>query len=303
MRESLPWHDLVQVVETAEETGYEIVLVPESRGRETFATLAGFASATTRIRLGSGVLPITSRPAALTAMGAATVNEASGGRFVLGLGSGRARRVVTCREYVRRVRAALAGDEVDGGKGFRSFRLTIDPGSDPIPLWLAALGPRMTELAGEVSDGALLNWCSPERVAKAREEIARGAESGGREPTNIVIAVYIRACLGHEESNALEALGSAAAEYARIPSYARQFDLMGLGEPAGAAVGGDASAAQSLAKALCVWGSRDEALRRFGEWRDAGADIVVVYPVPVLEPQSSILGTLLAAAPKPAVEP
>jgi 5,10-methylenetetrahydromethanopterin reductase len=302
LRESLPWHDLVQVVETAEETGYEIVLVPEIRGREAFATLAGFASTTTSIRLGSGVVPITSRPAALTAMGAATVNEASGGRFVLGLGSGRARRVETIREYVRRVRRALAGDEVDGGEGFRGFRLTMDPGPGPIPLWLAALGPRVTELAGEVADAALLNWCTPERVAKAREEVARGAEGAGRDPAKIRIAVYVRTCLGHEESRALEALGSAAVEYARFPTYARQFELMGLGESARSTASGDPSASQSLANALCVWGSRDQALMRFGEWWDAGADLVVVYPVPVLESQSSILGTVLAAAPRPAVE-
>src|SRR5918992_4753513 len=91
LRDPLPWQDLVQVVETAEETGYEIGLVPEIRAREAFATVAGLTAATARIRLGPGVLPITSRPPTLTAMGAATVHESSGGRVVLGLGSGRAR--------------------------------------------------------------------------------------------------------------------------------------------------------------------------------------------------------------------
>lgn len=298
----MPWHDLVQVVETAEETGYDAVLVPEIRGREAFATLAGFASATTRIRLGSGVVPITSRPAVLTAMGAATVHEASGGRFVLGLGSGRARRVETAREYVRRVRTVLAGEVVDGEEGFRGFRLAFDPGPPPIPIWLAALGPRMTELAGEVADAVLLNWCTPDRVAKARDELSRGAEGAGRDHDTVKVAVYVRTCLGHEASQALQALGAAAAEYARFPDYARQFDLMGLGEPALAAARGDTTAALAMARALCVWGSREEAMSRFGEWRDAGADLVVVYPVPVLEVQSSLLGTVLAAAPSPAVE-
>jgi alkanesulfonate monooxygenase SsuD/methylene tetrahydromethanopterin reductase-like flavin-dependent oxidoreductase (luciferase family) len=160
----------------------------------------------------------------------------------------------------------------------------------------------MTELAGEVADAALLNWCTPERVAKARDELSRGAEVAGRDPESVEIAVYVRTCLGHDESHALQVLGAASAEYARFTNYARQFDLMGLGEPAQAAARGDEAAELSMARALCVWGSREEAMSRFTEWRDAGADLVIVYPVPVLEVQSSILGTVLAAAPSPAVE-
>jgi alkanesulfonate monooxygenase SsuD/methylene tetrahydromethanopterin reductase-like flavin-dependent oxidoreductase (luciferase family) len=306
LREPLAWHDLLQVVETAEETGYEIALVPEIRGREAFGTLAGFAAATARIRLGPGVLPITSRPPTLTAMGAATVHEASGGRFVLGLGSGRATSgaVELVREYVRQVRAALRGEVVTASGPFpvKGFRLGMEPPQEPVPVWVAALGPRMVELAGEAGDGVLLNWCTPERVAKAREEVARGAERGGRDPAGVTVAAYVRACLGQEEAHALEALGPAAAEYAGFPNYARQLEAMGLGGPAGAAAAGDPRGGGALARALCVWGDRDDALSRLREWRDAGADLVVVYPVPALEPLSSILGTVLAAAPSPAVE-
>jgi 5,10-methylenetetrahydromethanopterin reductase len=306
LREPLPWHDLLQVVETAEETGYEIALVPEIKGREAFATLAGFAAATVRLRLAPGVLPITSRSPTLSAMGAATVHEASGGRFVLGLGSGRARSgaVGLVREYVRQVRAALRGEVVSARDPFpvEGFRLGLDPGSVAIPVWLGALGPRMVELAGEVGDGVLLNWCTPERVAKAREELARGAARSGRDPAELTVAVYVRACLGHEEAHALEALGLAAAEYAGFPSYARQLEAMGLGDPARAAATGDPRGGEALARALCVWGVRSQALARLAEWRDAGADLVVVYPVPALETLSSLLGTVLAVAPSPAVE-
>ena len=305
LREPLPWHDLVQVVETAEDTGYEIVLVPEIHGgREAFATLAGFAGATSRIRLGPGVLPMSTRAPTLAAMGAATVNEASGGRFVLGLGAGRARTgaVELVREYVHQVRAALGSDVVSSSGPFpvERFRLAIEVGPDPVPVWLAALGPRMVELAGELADGVLLNWCTPERVVKARAELARGAERSGRDPAALTVAVYVRACLGPEEDHAVGALGSAAAQYAGLPSYARQLEAMGLGEQGRAAADGDPRGGEALARSLCVWGSRHESLERLGEWRDAGAELVVVYPVPVLEPLSSILGTVLAAAPSPA---
>ena len=304
LRDPLPWQDLVQVVETAEETGYEIALVPEIRAREAFATVAGLTAATSRIRLGPGVLPITSRPPTLTAMGAATVHEAGGGRFVLGLGSGRARSgaVEMVREFVRQVRAVLRGETVTSAGPFpvEGFRLGMEPPRDPVPVWLAALGPRMVELAGEVGDGVLLNWCTPERVAKARKEAARGAERAGRDLADLTVAVYVRACLGPEEAHALAALAPAAAEYAGFPNYARQHEAMGLGEAARAAAQGDGRGAEALARALCVWGDRDQALSRLRGWRDAGADLVVVYPVSALEPLSSIMGTVLAAAPSPA---
>jgi alkanesulfonate monooxygenase SsuD/methylene tetrahydromethanopterin reductase-like flavin-dependent oxidoreductase (luciferase family) len=158
----------------------------------------------------------------------------------------------------------------------------------------------MVELAGEVGDGVLLNWCTPERVAKARDELKRGAERSGRDPAELTVAVYVRASLGPEESHALDALAPAAAEYATLPNYARQLDMMGLGDQARAAAGGDPRGGEALARALCVWGARNDGLSRLAAWREAGADLVVVYPVPVLEPLSSIMGTVLAAAPTPA---
>src|SRR6266496_2633952 len=77
LRDPLPWHDLVETVEAAEETGYEAVFVPEIAGREAFSTLAGFALATSRIILGTGVVTIPSRSPVTTAMAAATVHDLS----------------------------------------------------------------------------------------------------------------------------------------------------------------------------------------------------------------------------------
>src|SRR5438445_3951354 len=103
VREPLSWHDLVQIVRTAEQTGYETLFVPEIAGREAFATLAGLAPLTETIRLASGVVPITARTPQVTAMAAGTVQELSGGRFVLGLGAGFGRSVDAVRTYVRDV--------------------------------------------------------------------------------------------------------------------------------------------------------------------------------------------------------
>src|ERR687892_598977 len=162
---------------------------------------------------------------------------------------------------------------------------------DAIPRFLAALGPSMAELAGRAADGVLLNWCPPERVARARGEIASGAEAAGRDPAEVTVAVYVRACLGHDEDHALGALAEAAEMYAGIPAYRRQLERDGV-----------ELSPEPMARALCVWGDRDGALDRLAAWRDAGADLVVVYPVPAQEAVSSLMGTIMAAAPDPAVE-
>lgn len=302
LRDPIPWHDLVQVVQTAEETGYEALFVPEIRGREAFATLAGLAGEASSLRLGTGVVNMTSRRPEVTAMAAATIHESSGRRFILGVGAGGERRLEAVRSYVDKVRRILDGEEVGG------FRLSFDPGPGTrVPLWIAALGERMVGLAGEVADGVLLNICTPERVRRAGEEIARGAERTGRDPGDVTLGVYVRACLSHQRTHALAALRAAVGEYAMFPHYRRQFEAMGLGEEsvlaAKAVEAGEPSAVpESLVRAVCILGNRIEALARLEAYREAGADLVVVYPVPVLEPISSIMGTVLAAAPSPAME-
>src|SRR3989442_2706421 len=91
LRDPLPWSQFEQAVETAEETGYEAVFVPEIAGREAFSTLTGFAAATSTIRLGTGVVTTWARSPATTAMAAATLHDLSGGRLVVWIGAGSAR--------------------------------------------------------------------------------------------------------------------------------------------------------------------------------------------------------------------
>ncbi len=179
IRDPQPWRDLVEIVQTAEQTGYEALFVPESSGREAFSTLAGLAGHTDEILLGTGIVTIVARRASTTAMAAATVHEITGGRLVLGVGTGPVSpgALDRLREFVGLLRPALAGEEIKTPEGAR-FRLSI-PGHEPIPIWVAALNPRAMRLGGEVADGVLLNWCPPEQVAFARERIRVGAGRRG----------------------------------------------------------------------------------------------------------------------------
>jgi alkanesulfonate monooxygenase SsuD/methylene tetrahydromethanopterin reductase-like flavin-dependent oxidoreductase (luciferase family) len=304
----LPWSGFVEAARTAEQTGYDALLLPEIAGRDAFAALAGLAAVTSTLRLGTGVVPITARSAATTTMAAATVHELSGGRMILGLGTGPAGAgaLERLRRAVVEVKAALAGEPIEEPGGGR-FRLSLDPGAVPPPVWIAALGPKAMRLAGEIADGVLLNWCPPERVAFARERVRDGAEAAGRDPASVTVAVYVRACVGQEPEHALPALRAAAGRYASFPAYRRQFEQVGLGEEAEAAAaalraGHLEGVPEALVRRVCVMGEAAEAVQRLDAYRDAGADLPIVYPVAVLDPLSSILGTLFALAPHPAVE-
>jgi alkanesulfonate monooxygenase SsuD/methylene tetrahydromethanopterin reductase-like flavin-dependent oxidoreductase (luciferase family) len=296
LRDPLPWHELVLATETAETTGYDTLLLPEIMGREAFGTLAGLARATFKIKLGSGVVPLGSRKPDVLAMSAATVNELSYGRMILGIGAGTPGpgSLVRMRRMVEFLRRAFAGEKVDVGGG-ESFQLSLPP--QDVSIWIAALGPRTMRLAGEIADGVLLNWCTPERVRQARALADEGALAASRPNSDVTVAVYVRACVGQDENDAAPALKQALSQYAAIPHYRRQFELMGFRAEAAAAAEGRVP--DELVKALCLFGDAAEARERLDSYRDAGADVPVVYPVPCLDPVSSINGTILALAPDP----
>jgi alkanesulfonate monooxygenase SsuD/methylene tetrahydromethanopterin reductase-like flavin-dependent oxidoreductase (luciferase family) len=157
-----------------------------------------------------------------------------------------------------------------------------------------------------VADGVLLNWCPPERVRRASAIVAEAAALADRDPPTI--GVYVRGCLGAEERLAMGALRAMAGQYASIPHYRRQMEASGLGDAARTATaamegGHPDQVPEELVRALCLLGDAEAAKRRLEEFRDAGAALPVVYPVPVLDAPSSIMATMLAVAPSPALQP
>jgi alkanesulfonate monooxygenase SsuD/methylene tetrahydromethanopterin reductase-like flavin-dependent oxidoreductase (luciferase family) len=284
LRDAFVWEDFSGLVTLGEELGYRAVFLPEIDGRDAFVALGALAGETRRLLLGTGVVAMGSREPRVTAMAAATVQERSGGRMILGLGTGRpspgaldrlADQVSTIRS--RSISSPGIGEETG-----------VDPdghGSSPPPIWLAALGPRALRLAGEVADGVLLNWCSPERVTEARRTVHAAASHAGRDPADVTIAVYVRACTIPDAVDALEAAKAATGTYAALPAYAAAFRSMGLSSADVDAAGDAARAGRlqdvpaSLAQALVALGPVGSAHDRLRAYRDAGADLVIVYPV------------------------
>jgi alkanesulfonate monooxygenase SsuD/methylene tetrahydromethanopterin reductase-like flavin-dependent oxidoreductase (luciferase family) len=259
IRDPLPWADVAAIAREGEALGYAAVLLPETGARDTLTTLTGLAGETSTLLLGTGVIPVAARTAKLAAMAAATVQERSGGRHILGVGTGGAvpGALDRLRAYVGEIR-----DLIGGTAPGAALRLPLPA---PVPIWVAALGPRATRLAGEIADGVILNWCTPERVAEAREAIRAGAAAAGRDPDAVTISVYVRAAF---TERADEALLGAASEYVSYPAYARQFEAMGVEPTPEAAV-----------DAVCLRGDPARAGDRLEAYRAAGAHLPVVYPV------------------------
>jgi F420-dependent oxidoreductase-like protein len=194
--------DQLALAQLAEELDFAAVWAAEAYGSDTATVLAWLAGQTQRIGLGAGVFQIPGRSPAMTAMTAATLDRLSGGRFRLGLGvSGPqvsegwhgvpfARPLARTREYVDVVRLALARKPVayegatytlplPGGPG-KALRLSIRPQRPDLPIYLAAIGPKNLELAGEIADGWLAVFFAPEFAAEQLTAVAAGRARAGR---------------------------------------------------------------------------------------------------------------------------
>jgi alkanesulfonate monooxygenase SsuD/methylene tetrahydromethanopterin reductase-like flavin-dependent oxidoreductase (luciferase family) len=162
------WSETVEIARAADEAGFEMLSIPESFGRDGFTLCDRLLAATARIHVCFGIANPFSRSPAVLAMTAATLDELSGGRFVLGLGGStpnlvegwhglrfekplaRIRETAElCRRIWRRERGAYQG-EIFRTNG---VRLGFAPVRERIPIWMAALLPKSLELAGEIADG------------------------------------------------------------------------------------------------------------------------------------------------------
>lgn len=200
--------ELARYAEIAECEGYDSLWMTERSGHEeAFATLGYAAASTSRLRLGLGVANAYSRHPVLLAMAGATLDRLSGGRFVLGLGAsdrdvieGRLgipheRPIAELERTVGSLRALFAGETVDDEAGrskIRGVRLGVHPVSEPLPLYVAAAGPKALAMAGQVADGLILNTYSPTSYVRWAVATARRAtEESGRDPASLDVVCML----------------------------------------------------------------------------------------------------------------
>ena len=244
-RLGLPLDQLRAAAREAGQLGFESVWTPAGGVPDSFHVCSAW-SQDTGLRTGISVVPAARMwtPLGLAAQ-TATLAQLSAGQFVLGIGTGGYgpgfwasvglpdRPIAVMREYVTQVRALLAGEQVTAGQAVTG-PAGRPPGTDtpagapgwptvaalgvrdlpPAPVYLAALGPQMLRLAGEVADGALLNWATPERIAVSRARIDEGAARAGRGPGEVPMTMYIRVCIDDDVAAARQAFGAQVLGYA-----------------------------------------------------------------------------------------
>jgi 5,10-methylenetetrahydromethanopterin reductase len=196
----------VDLIRHAESIGFDTAWVPDQTYyRDPYMMLAAFALATERIELGLAVTNPFTRHPTITARCAATAAEFAPGRFRLGFGAGNRRELLNplelpmddtpgrCREAAEIVRGLLAGERVEYvGRHYRVRGVELDFEAEPVPIYIAGGGGGMLRAAGRVADGVIAGGLStPEGVAYAWREIARGAACAGRDERSLEVVSWV----------------------------------------------------------------------------------------------------------------
>jgi F420-dependent oxidoreductase-like protein len=293
----------LQRVKRADELGYDSVYVTHIAARDSLTLLMAYAAATENIKLGTGVLPIYSRTPVATAQQAATIDEFSGGRMVLGLGVSHAvtvenwygatieRPVAAMREYVEAVRAMLTGEDVPAGEFFpTNFRfMGYEPRAD-LPIYIAALSPNMLRLAGEVADGVMLWLCNPSYIRDVvMPEVQAGRERAGKSMDGFDVVAAVPAAVTDDSASAYETMRNDLVTYWSLPFYRNMIDRSGFGEEIAAFDAGMAGGDVEIAKrgisnefldSLTAIGTPEDVRAGVNRYREAGATSPGVGAVP-----------------------
>ena len=303
----------VERVRLAESLGYDSTYVTHIAGRDSLTVLAAYAAATERIRLGTGVLPIYSRTPVATAQTAATIDELSGGRMVVGLGVSHKvtveawygqsidRPVAEMREYAGAMRAMFHGEEppaVEGAKWPTAFRFMGYDVRPEIPIYIAALSPNMLQLAGEIGDGVLLWLCDPPYVRDVViPEVTKGRESAGKTLEGFDIVPAVPSAVTVDRDATLARLRSDLVTYLSLPFYRSMLERSGFGgEIAGFDAGmanGDverakAAMSEEMLDSLGGFGDGDAVRGAVQRYLDAGATSPGVSPVPTADFEATL---------------
>jgi F420-dependent oxidoreductase-like protein len=308
--------DQLEIARFAEDLGYDSVWTAEAYGSDAATVLAWLAAGTTRIKLGAGILQIPARSAAMTAMTAATIDQLSGGRFLLGLGSSGpqvsegwhgvrfAKQLQRTREYVAVVRMALAHQKVEfkgetielplpDGPG-KALKLTVRPVQQNLPIYLAVLGPKNVALAGEIADGWLPIFFSPEHTTTLRAPLEEGAARAGRSLDGFRICPSVNVMISDDVQSARDAMRPVLSLYVggmgsrEQNFYNRLVSSYGFEEAAQQVqelylAGRRSEAAMALPDelidAVTIAGPRDKARERIRAFKDAGVETLIVSPM------------------------
>lgn len=295
--------EMVELARQAENAGCESVWIAETRiTRDGFVPAGAIAARTERIGIGTGIVNVFTRGPVLSAISFATLDEASGGRAIAGLGTGSPlvlaaqgqgfeKPLTRLREYAEVQRLLLRGGLVHyQGATIQvaGAQLEFAPFRADIPIHLGVTGPKALELAGELADGAMLNgFLPPAYVTRARQRIAAGAARVGRDPGAIDVSMALITAVDADGAAARDAARPFVAMYmTRMPNIAAEmgFDDEALARVRAAVAEGGIPAGlpyvtDAMVTAVTVAGTPDECLARIADYRAAGVGLPILFPL------------------------
>src|SRR3954447_5026252 len=308
----------LKLVRAAEEAGFDSVWAAEAYGSDAATVLAWLAAQTERIRLGSAIFQMPGRSPAMTAMTAATLDNLSNGRMILGIGSSGpqvaegwhgqrfGKQLARTREYVAILRKALARERLEfqvdtyelplpDGPG-KALKLMIPPVQERMPIYIAAIGPKNTQLTGEIADGWLPTFFSPEHVGESRELLEEGARRGGADglADDFHIAPNVNVCIDDDLDRARDSMRPILALYvggmgSREKNFYNQLvQRYGFEEDAkkvqdlyldGKKDEAAAALPAELIDAVALVGPKDRVRDRLAAYSDAGVGTIITTPM------------------------
>jgi F420-dependent oxidoreductase-like protein len=235
--------DSVARAKAAETVGYESVWITQlPNARDAALVLAAYAHATQRVGFGTGILPIYTRhPTAMVQM-AATLDELSGGRFILGIGVSHKVTVESMwglrldspvdamREYLDILRTSLRDGSCSiDGKYFSAHWAYSGPRRAEMPIMISALNPRMLDLAGEMADGVILWMCSPAYIRDhVIPTVTAGRRKAGKDLEGFEIVAAVPVCLTSDRAGGQEVFRQTVERYSNLPYYRKMMDASGF---------------------------------------------------------------------------
>jgi probable F420-dependent oxidoreductase len=226
-------NDITDLTVLAEDLGFERVWIIETNDRDAFAVATEMAIAAKQIAIGTNIVSVFTRTPSLLAMSAFTLDEISGGRFILGIGPGGteivrdghgvefAKPLTRVRESIEVIRGLIGGERLTySGSQFTiegGFRLRAGARNPDLPIYISALNPRMLQLAGELADGVILSHAPVQAAAAIREKVADGAERAGRDPDQTEICINLP--VGVDDPEGIISLRKAVAWHLAAPTY------------------------------------------------------------------------------------
>ncbi|HET9551007.1 MAG TPA: LLM class flavin-dependent oxidoreductase [Candidatus Binatia bacterium] len=240
----LPMNAIPDLARAAEAHGFDCAWGGEANNKDPTVMLSAIAAVTTRLKVGSAIYHILGRTPATLALQAMGLDELSGGRFLLGIGSSNPtiakwhgqsfdRPLSRIQEYIEITRAAMRGEKLNfEGKFFtaQNFKMAFKPSGRSIPIYVAAFGPKMTRLAGRISDGVLINMANPTEISRIAAEVKAGAQEAGKDPSKMEIICKIRCSIAPNYGVAREALSHTLTYYALADYYRELLGRMGFAE-------------------------------------------------------------------------